>query len=306
MSQAYCGFLNIRKPVGLTAHDVVAKVRRLTKVKQVGHGGTLDPLAEGVLPVAVGKACRLLRFLDGRKVYRAEILLGRQTTTDDLEGEAIRQSDDLPPASVISESLPEFVGQLLQVPPLYSAVHVGGKRLYQMAREGKTPDEIPVRSVFVERIEELAYEPPVLTVRIACGAGTYIRSIARDLGDKLGVGGCLQALLREQAGPFRIEHSIDIDELEQAVREDRLKSILTSPPDALTLPSVSVDSERAGRLIHGQSMELTTDEVQLNGEHVVVLNDNKIVAICRVSSASTAGSVRIQPEVVLADGHQTN
>jgi tRNA pseudouridine55 synthase len=300
------GFLNVRKPLGITAHDVVARVRRITKMKQVGHGGTLDPAAEGVLPVAVGRATRLLRFLDGRKVYLAEIRLGVRTSTDDMQGEVISSvANDyaFPPAEEVSRALQTFVGDLQQIPPMYSAVHVGGQRLYALARAGASAQDIEVapRAVHVESIEELNYTAPILRVRIACGAGTYIRSIARDLGDKLGCGGTLSSLVREQAGPFRIENSVTLDTL---MSSSSWSDHLSPPQAAITLPKITLEEDSARRLSLGQSVELSaTAEVPAAAEHVVCMYNDAVVAVCKLPVTDGA-SVRIQPEVVLFDGQQ--
>lgn len=285
----------------MTAHDVVARVRRIAGVKQVGHGGTLDPMAEGVLPVAVGKATRLLRFLEGRKVYLAEIRLGVTTTTDDMQGEVLTSyadSDSFPSAERVSAELREFVGDLQQIPPMYSAVHVGGKRLYALARAGATAEDVEVapRAVHVESIDELGYEPPVVRVRIACGAGTYIRSIARDLGVRLGCGGALQSLVREQAGPFKIESAVTLDEL----ADGSLSRHLLPPQIALTLDRIDVTEEQARKLSMGQSI---TAEVPQRQQYVVAMYNLNIVAVGRTEPADSA-SVKIQPEVVLFDGQQ--
>ena len=214
------GFLNVNKPSGLTAHDVVNRLRKLAGIKQIGHAGTLDPMASGVLPVAIGRACRLLRFLPDDKVYLASILFGRKTDTDDIEGKIIATSCHLPASPDISTALADFVGDIEQVPPLYSAIHVEGKRLYELARQGKTPAFLPVRKVHIYSIEEIDYRRDTVSVpeaascpssctdtpgtllelRIHCASGTYIRSIARDLGDRLGSAACLAALKRESHG----------------------------------------------------------------------------------------------------------
>ena len=206
------GFINVHKPIGITSHDVVNKIRRLVGVKQVGHGGTLDPLAEGVLPVAVGSACRLLRFLPQDKTYVAEILLGQQTTTDDIEGDVIRSADASSISTqAIKEALSKFKGEIDQVPPFFSAIHVDGKRLYELARAGNTAVEIKPRKVTIYKLEILRIALPVVQVRVACSSGTYIRSIARDLGDNLGCGGCLHSLVREQAGLFWLDKSLTLE-----------------------------------------------------------------------------------------------
>ena len=196
MDKQLLGFLNLKKPSGMTSHDAVNRVRRLTKMKHTGHGGTLDPLAEGVLPMAIGSACRLLRYLTGGKVYRAEILLGRRTTTDDTEGSLIAEEKPIkiPEETAVRDALRRFVGDIDQVPPMYSAVHYEGQRLYALARQGTVIDAIPARRIHVESIDLLSFQvhadcrEATVTVRIDCGTGTYIRSIARDLGDGLGCG----------------------------------------------------------------------------------------------------------------------
>jgi tRNA pseudouridine55 synthase len=296
------GFLNIRKPLGVTAHDVVARVRRITGMKQVGHGGTLDPMAEGVLPIAVGKATRLLRFLDGRKVYLAELRLGVRTATDDMQGEILTSVPDgfsFPSAEEVSAELGKFVGDLQQIPPMYSAVHVDGKRLYALARAGATAEDVEVapRAVHVESIDELGYTPPIIRARIACGAGTYIRSIARDLGENLGCGGALESLVREQAGPFNIETSVTLDKLTEGPWLEHL----LPPQMAISQTQLSVTEEESKKLCMGQSI---TAEVREAQQYVVAMYKDNIVAVCRTESLDSA-SVRIQPEVVLFDGQQS-
>ncbi|MFM7424676.1 MAG: tRNA pseudouridine(55) synthase TruB [Elainella sp.] len=208
------GFLNLNKPAGLTSHDCVARVRRLLKLKRVGHGGTLDPAAVGVLPIALGRATRLLQYLSHTKAYRARIRFGLTTSTDDLEGEVLSQTPaahlDLPQIQLL---LPQFEGTIQQIPPSYSAIQVGGKRLYELARAGQAV-AAPVRTVEVARIEILGWQPgeqPELEVAIACGGGTYIRSIARDLGAALGVGGTLAHLIRTASSGFLLDQSLTLE-----------------------------------------------------------------------------------------------
>lgn len=197
------GVLIVDKPAGLTSHDVVARVRRLTGEARVGHAGTLDPAATGVLPLCVGVATRLVEYLsDADKTYLAEVVLGIQTDTDDLEG-AIVASAPLPPLppAAIDDALRRFRGPLQQTPPAYAAVKVGGRRLYELARAG-TPVVAPPRAVTIHRLDRLAWQPPALTLLVACSKGTYIRSLARDLGAALGCGGYVQSLRRVWTGPF--------------------------------------------------------------------------------------------------------
>ena len=186
------GFINLNKPAGFTSHDCIAKLRKFLNTRKIGHGGTLDPAATGVLPVAVGKATRLLQFLPEPKAYRALIRLGVTTTTDDLEGEVIKSVAEVNlETEAITAALNNFVGTIEQMPPIYSAIKQKGKKLYELARKGEDIAVEP-RTITITRIELLNiyradfYE---LEVKIHCGPGTYIRAIARDLGQMLGVGG---------------------------------------------------------------------------------------------------------------------
>ncbi|MFW5665939.1 MAG: tRNA pseudouridine(55) synthase TruB, partial [Coleofasciculus sp.] len=226
------GFLNLNKPAGFTSHDCVAKVRRLLRLKRVGHGGTLDPLATGVLPIALGRATRLLQYMTSDKAYQATIRLGVKTTTDDLEGDIVATSSASGlTLEIIVPFLHQFQGTIEQVPPMYSAVQVQGKRLYDLARAGKTA-EIPTRQVEVYQIEVLEWRPGELAeldVAIACGAGTYIRSIARDLGEALNTGGTLASLIRTQSSGFTLEQSLTLDELAAQVQAETFNPI---PPEA--------------------------------------------------------------------------
>jgi tRNA pseudouridine55 synthase len=214
------GFLNLYKPLDWTSHDCVAKTRGLLKTKKVGHGGTLDPKATGVLPLAIGNCTRLLQYLPSQKAYRAVIRLGISTTTDDLEGEVLKNlgAIDLT-LDTIKAALPQFIGSITQVPPVYSAIQVDGKRLYDLARSGVPIDQIPVppRQVEVQEIKVLAWQPgefPELTVEITCGGGTYIRSIARDLGLAVGSVATLVNLVRTQSCNLLVADSVDFVSIE--------------------------------------------------------------------------------------------
>ncbi len=215
------GFLNLHKLADWTSHDCVAKVRRILRTKKVGHGGTLDPAAVGVLPIAIGKATRLLQYLPEGKAYRAIIRLGIQTTTDDLEGEIIYSE---PARDITLERIqaiiPQFIGKIIQTPPIYSAIKVDGQRLYKLARAGESSEtvEVPTREVQIYSIDFLNWTPgdfPEVEVQISCGGGTYIRSIARDLGVKLGTRGVLVFLERNASCGFALANSITLEELER-------------------------------------------------------------------------------------------
>ncbi len=208
------GFLNVLKPPGMTAHDVVAYMRRRLGTKKIGHAGTLDPLAVGVLPLAVGNATRLLQYLRSGKEYLAEIQFGIETSTADAEGEVLRQAPMPITEEQLREILPRFRGAIQQRPPMVSAVSIGGKRLYQLAREG-IEIERPLRDVTIEVLELVKFWPgeyPRAQVRVSCSAGTYIRSLAVDMAEALGGVASLAFLLRTRAGDFSLDDAATLDE----------------------------------------------------------------------------------------------
>ncbi len=252
------GFLNLNKPAGFTSHDCVAKVRRLLRLKRVGHAGTLDPAATGVLPIALGRATRLLQFLRSDKAYKATIRFGVQTTTDDLEGDVL-QSQSVPHLQLadVKVALNQFQGVIQQIPPNYSAIQVQGKRLYDLARQGEMVTVQP-RQVEVFQIDVLDWRPgdfPELDVAIACGAGTYIRAIARDLGTVLNTGGTLANLLRTCSSGFDLADSLTIEMLAEHIQAGTFQPTL--PELALThLPTVTLEAEFATRWCQGQKLAL--------------------------------------------------
>ncbi|UBF29245.1 tRNA pseudouridine(55) synthase TruB [Kovacikia minuta CCNUW1] len=248
------GFLNLNKSPGFTSHDCVAKVRRLLKFKRVGHAGTLDPAATGVLPIALGRATRLLQFLRQDKAYRATVRFGLSTTTDDLEGEVLH-SQAVPELNweTVEVALRQFQGVIQQVPPNYSAIQVGGKRLYDLARSGK---EIVVqpRQVEVFTIDVLDWRPgdfPELDLAIACGPGTYIRSIARDLGRAIHTGGTLANLMRTASSGFNLEDSLTLEDLEAQLQQGTFQPLALE--SALGhLPTIALPEAIARRWCQGQ------------------------------------------------------
>lgn len=250
------GFLNLNKPLGFTSHDCVAKVRRILKLKRVGHAGTLDPAATGVLPIALGRATRLLQYLPQDKAYHATIRFGLTTATDDLEGEVLaRQSASGLTLEEVRSKLPLFQGTIQQVPPNYSAIQVQGKRLYNLARSGELI-EVPARSVDIYQLEILDWrsgEFPELDLAIACGSGTYIRSIARDLGAMLDVGGTLAKLIRTDSSGFKLSDSLTLEEFAIQVQNHAFSPI--DPDVALAhLTIVTLPEELAKRWRWGQKV----------------------------------------------------
>jgi tRNA pseudouridine55 synthase len=258
LTEAMNGVLVIDKPEGKTSFDVVAEVRRALRVKKAGHTGTLDPMATGVLPVCVGAATRLVPFLtEGDKEYVAEIRLGATTDTQDRTGKIIAEA----PVGELSrermlETLERFRGRLEQVPPMYSAVRVGGKRLYELARKG-VEVERAARTVVVHEIELLALESPLLRIRVRCSKGTYVRTLAHDLGETLGCHAHLTALRRTASGPFTLAQAIPLAELRALPREELVKRLVGDRDALAALPEVVVGPTHEARIRQGQRLTAT-------------------------------------------------
>jgi tRNA pseudouridine55 synthase len=252
------GFLNLHKPLGFTSHDCVAKLRRILQTRKIGHAGTLDPLATGVLPIAVGRVTRLLQYLPGEKAYQATVRFGVTTDSDDLEGKVLTKipAPQLEQSTVLA-ALPQFQGHIQQIPPAFSAIQVDGKRLYDLARAGKTVD-VPMREVDVFEIAVLDWrsgEFPEMDLAIACGAGTYIRSIARDLGEAVGTGAVLSGLIRTASSGFGLDTSLTFEQVEERMAAGTLE--LAAPIGAIAgLEMINLPEEWARRWCFGQKIEV--------------------------------------------------
>tara|TARA_A100001037_G_C15154187_1_gene642593 strand:- start:333 stop:1277 length:945 start_codon:yes stop_codon:yes gene_type:complete len=247
----FTGILNINKPINTSSMNVVRIVKRFTKVKKVGHAGTLDPLASGVLPICLGQATRVMEdILNTRKTYRVRIHLGISTNTYDLEGEItntrnINNIDN----KKINKGLSRFIGEIDQVPPMYSALKIKGERLYKLARKGINLNLKP-RKVNVFSIRILKWEHPFLTVDIECGKGFYVRSFANDFGELLGCGAHINELSRISNGIFHIESSIDLESFKKRVEEGNWSDLLHKIDNVLDyLPKINVD-KKIEKLIH--------------------------------------------------------
>lgn len=252
------GFLVIDKPVGITSHDVVSRVRRLLGIRRVGHTGTLDPFATGVLPVAVGEGTKAIPFLDeGEKEYEAELLLGTVTDTLDHTGTVVRHTGwDTVTEAALLERMAGLTGTISQTPPMYSAIKQGGQPLYKLARKGVEVERQP-RQVTIHCFELLSCTLPTATVRVRCSRGTYIRSLADDLGRLLGCGACLSGLRRTRSGPFDIADAVTLEELASLAATDSLATVLVSPRDALAhLSEITLSREQAELVSHGRLPEL--------------------------------------------------
>lgn len=273
------GFLNLNKPPGLTSRDAVnLMVRLVGRGVKVGHAGTLDPLATGVLVVALGTATRLIERVQAQpKTYQATIRLGARSDTLDADGTVIEvENPKVPGEAEVRAALATQVGTIRQVPPQFSALKVGGRRAYDLARAGKTV-ALEAREVRVDRVALRAYQWPKLEVEIDCGAGTYIRSIARDVGDQLGCGGLIDVLTRTRVGSFVLKDAVDPRELTAGAIPDRLRPLIAAVPD---LPHIAIDADQAALIRQGRPLDpgrLAT--VPPPGELALIGPDGDLIAL---------------------------
>ncbi len=250
------GVLNIDKPSGMTSHDVVDAVRKILGVRRVGHTGTLDPQATGVLPLCVGRATRIAQYLtQADKEYLMTLRLGVTTDTLDAAGKETSRVEEIRVRrEEVEQILPRFVGDIKQVPPLFSAKKYRGERLYRLARRGEQVERQPV-AVRVHALELLKFALPFVTLKMSCSKGTYARSLCDDIGRALGCGGHLHALTRTRSGRFSLEGILTLEALEQMVRERRLGEVLIPVADALShLPAVRVAPEAGRVILHGSDV----------------------------------------------------
>lgn len=249
--QQISGILNVDKPAGMTSHDVVDRVRQMTGQRRVGHAGTLDPSATGVLVVCLGQATRVAEYLMADKVYLAQICLGVSTDTHDAEGEVTATAEVDVREEEVREALASFVGPIQQVPPMYSALKREGTPLYKLARQGITVEREP-RPVEIHNIELLAWTPPLLIIRVECSPGTYVRALARDLGQKLGCGAHLHSLTRLASGHFTLEKAVSLEALAQGNWREFIHPLDEA---LLDFEPVVVDAQAEQRIRHGQQVE---------------------------------------------------
>jgi tRNA pseudouridine55 synthase len=251
------GILNIHKPLDMTSFAVVSAVKKISGEKHIGHAGTLDPQATGVLPICLGQATRVIEFLfDETKTYRAEVELGRTTDTYDSSGKVIKTGDISEiNRELIEQALPRFRGSINQMPPMYSALKHKGKPLYKFARAG-IEIERKCRAVRVERLDIVDLQPPLVTLEIVCGKGTYIRCIAHDLGEVLGCGGNMKSLVRLRVGPFGLEEALTLPQLEEVFRRGKSYQYLYPVDHVLmNFKAMVVNSAQQCSLIHGAAIK---------------------------------------------------
>ncbi len=303
---AVSGWINLDKPLEMGSTEAVSKIRRLFNAQKAGHAGTLDPLATGVLPIALGEATKTVsQMMDAEKAYRFTIAWGRSTTTLDREGEVTATSDVRPTPDAVSSALAAFVGEIQQVPPAFSAIKVDGQRAYDLARDG-VEVELSARTVVVHEAKvSAAPDPDHVEIEIRCGKGVYVRSLVRDIAAALGAEGHVSALRRLQVGPFRAAESITLDNLADLVHRGALSEALLPVETALDdIPALAVTDEDAFRLRQGRPIVLLPRQVELlkprlgASRAVSAMTGGRLVALCemRAGALSPTRVFHLDPE----------
>ena len=279
------GIINVYKEKGYTSFDVVAKLRGILKIKKIGHTGTLDPDAEGVLPVCIGNATKLCDFLmEKQKEYEAELILGKSTDTQDMSGEVLNESDNYKNLTedVIIDTIRSFVGEIYQTPPMYSALKVNGQKLCDLARKGITVER-KKRKITIFDIEILKIDLPKVNIRVKCSKGTYIRTLCNDIGEKLGTYGCMGYLLRTGSGQFLLEDSVKLMEIEKMRDENSLDKIIIKTENVLDYKKITVKMEFDKMLLNGNvltyNMAVCEQEVNKSELVKVYTSQGKFAAI---------------------------
>jgi tRNA pseudouridine55 synthase len=303
------GILVVSKPAGPTSHDIVALVRRLSGVRRVGHGGTLDPFAMGVLPVFLGRATRMVEYhLADAKAYRCTIAFGARSTTDDIDGE-LTPGGPSPDRAAVEAALGAFRGRIEQVPPDFSAVHVAGRHAYQLARGGQKPELTP-RTVTITELELAGWDDtdpsrPTAVLELRCTAGTYVRALARDLGERLGCGAYLGALTRTASGPFRLDEAHGLEHVRAELAAGRIAELLLPPDAGLEgIPMVRILGRDRAALAQGQVIRIR-DGIAPVAE-TVTSEEGAIVRVVdeagRLAAMAHLRGGRLYPDKVFIEG----
>jgi len=305
------GWVNFNKPLNMTSTQAVGLIRRVFQVKKVGHGGTLDPLATGVLPIALGEATKTIPYIqDASKTYEFTVKWGEQRTTDDAEGDILHSSDQRPTMEDIEALLPEFVGDILQTPPQFSAIKIKGERAYDIARDGEHVDIQP-RQVYIQNITIISHSEPEsqrhneTSFHVVCGKGTYIRAIARDMGQKLGCFGYVSALKRTKVGALDVENAFSLDFFEKMrdnpnhYKDDALRALLPVHAVLDDILALNVTDDEAQRLKNGNKIVFVSrhdidrlDQAQIDWQdkdqlhEVLLLHQEKPLAMAHIAGVS--------------------
>lgn len=255
------GIINVYKEKGFTSHDVVAKLRGILHIKKIGHTGTLDPDAVGVLPVCIGKGTKLCDMItDTDKTYEAVMLLGISTDTQDISGNVLSKKEVDVDEKTLIETVDSFVGEYKQIPPMYSAIKVNGRKLYQLAREGieieRSPRDVYIRSIHINDMNLQDGEPSV-TMTVSCSKGTYIRTLCNDIGEKLGCGACMKSLSRTRVGRFYIDDSYTINQIAALNLKGELSSIVAPVDSMFDYPRIQINKEYDKMLYNGNLLPLS-------------------------------------------------
>ncbi len=275
------GIINVYKEKGFTSHDVVAKLRRIVGQKKIGHTGTLDPDAEGVLPVCLGRATKVCDMLtDKDKTYEAVLLLGKSTDTQDISGVVLEEHEVTGLAEEeVKNCILAYIGEYEQFPPMYSALKVNGKKLYELAREGKVVER-KTRKVFIHEIKIKEICLPRVCMEVHCSKGTYIRTLCHDIGQDLKIGGCMEKLLRTQVGQFKIENSIRLSKIQELKDKGKLLENITSVDEIFSkYPSVTVEGKIADLAYNGNPLKQKDLDIKISGRIRVYDNKNRFIGI---------------------------
>ncbi|OIJ13120.1 tRNA pseudouridine(55) synthase TruB [Anaerobacillus alkalilacustris] len=297
------GILALHKPKGMTSHDCVAKLRRILKTRKIGHTGTLDPEVTGVLPICIGRATKVAQYMsDYSKTYEGEVTIGFSTTTEDFTGEKLEEKvvERLFSCQEINEVLQSFTGEIEQIPPMYSAVKVKGKKLYEYAREGKTVER-PVRHVNIHELTLLT-EPLLIdgnkvkfSFRVHCSKGTYVRTLAVDIGKKLGYPAHMSALVRTASGPFQLEHCLTFEEIENKFTNNELQASLLKIDDALSfLKRIVINDATALKVMNGMVLPIP---IEIDENRFTIYNKNGECLAIYIKHPTKQGLMK--PEKVL-------
>ena len=291
MEETLFGVLNVYKPKGMTSHDVVAVLRRTLHMKRIGHTGTLDPIAEGVLPILIGKATKLSDLLMAEeKRYQAGVKLGVTTDTDDLTGEVVAESKISVTEEEVRKVLETFKGKQAQIPPMYSAIKVDGQKLYQLARKGVVTERAP-RNIEIYDLKMKNFEGNTFDLSVHCSKGTYIRALCRDIGAALQTGAAMGALVRTQSGNFSLENAHTLEEIKEAVENGTVETFLISAEDVLKeFPRVDVQEEYAVKIKNGIRLrpgQLGISEAEEGSLYCVYFEDTLLCVLKAVAGENT-------------------
>lgn len=275
------GFFNINKESGITSSSIVYKLRKILKIKQIGHVGTLDPLASGVLPIAIGKATRIIEFLPNTKSYIATLQFGKTSDTYDSQGII----SITPNFNKISEEqfinlLPKFIGYTMQTPPMFSAIKVNGKKLYEYARKGQTIPDLKPRKIFISSIQCLSfdYDNQIAKISVECNCGVYIRSLIKDIGDYFHSGAIMIGLIRSSSNGFDISNAISVDELSSNI--DNINNYLLDPLDYIPFDKFNLNKDEYIKISHGQSLNINGSFSE--NQMLSLIYENKCVGIATI------------------------